>query len=66
MGRFEVQFEIPSENVTTDMMELMGLSHEEMAHYCRKLQQQQPNFIERNKRLMKAGKIELNEYEEVK
>jgi hypothetical protein len=30
------------------------------------MQQQQPDFIERNKRLMKAGKIEFDEYEELK
>lgn len=38
----------------------------EKERFCLKLQQQQPDFIERNKRLMKAGKIEFDEYEEVK
>ena len=38
----------------------------EKERFCLKLQQQQPDFIERNKRLMKAGKIIFDEYEEVK
>ncbi len=38
----------------------------EKERFCLELQQQQPDFIERNKRLMKAGKIEFDEYEEVK
>jgi len=33
--------------------------------YFRNLQQMQPEQIERNRRLMKAGKIEFDEYEEV-
>ena len=37
----------------------------EKEQFCLKLQQQQPDFIERNKRLMKAGKIEFDEYEEL-
>lgn len=38
----------------------------EKERFCLKLEQQQPDFIERNKRLMKAGKIKFDEYEEVK
>ena len=38
----------------------------EKERFCLELQRQQPDFIEMNKRLMKAGKIIFDEYEEVK
>ncbi len=37
-----------------------------LERFCLDLQRQQPSFIERNKRLMESGKIEFDEYEEVK
>ena len=36
-----------------------------MEEFCLALQRNTPEFIERNRRLMKAGKIDFDEYEEV-
>lgn len=36
-----------------------------MEDFCLALQRMQPEQIERNRRLMKAGMIEFDEYEEV-
>lgn len=44
---------------------LLELSRKEMERFCLELQRRQPEFIERNRRLMKAGKIDFDDYEEV-
>ena len=36
-----------------------------MEEFCLALQRNTPEFIEMNRRLMKAGKIDFDEYEEV-
>lgn len=36
-----------------------------MEDFCLNLQRMQPEQIERNRRMMKAGMIEFNDYEEV-
>ena len=43
---------------------MMGFSKKEIEYFH--LRKQTPEDIERNKRMMKSGEIEFNEYEEVK
>lgn len=40
-------------------------SREAMERYCLDLQRKQQDFIDMNRRLMEAGKIEFDEYEEL-
>jgi hypothetical protein len=40
-------------------------SWENMERFCLSLQRRQKSFIDCNRRLMKAGKIDFDEYEEI-
>ena len=40
-------------------------SREDMERFCLFLQRRQKSFIDCNRRLMKAGKIDFDEYEEI-
>lgn len=40
-------------------------SREAMERYCLDLQRKQQDFIDMNRRLMEAGKIDFDEYEEI-
>ena len=40
-------------------------SREDMERFCLSLQRRQKSFIDCNRRLMKAGKIDFDEYEEI-
>lgn len=63
------ELEVPDHNPEPDNILICFdgyYSISEKEHFCLELQRQQPCFIERNKRLMKAGKVKFDEYEEVK
>ena len=64
MSIFEIHFEIPVESAPKELLEMMGFSEKEIEIFS--LKKQKPEDIERNKRMMKSGEIEFNEYEEVK
>ena len=49
-----------------DLIESIRDATKAMEDFCLALQRNSPEFIERNRRLMRAGKIEFDEYEDVK
>ena len=64
MINFEMHFEIQCDKISKELLEMMGFSKKEIEYFH--LRKQTPEDIERNKRMMKSGEIEFNEYEEVK
>ena len=66
MSNFEMHFEIPIpwDKFPIEFLEMIGYSKEEIENFY--LRKQTPEDIERNKRMMKSGEIEFDEYEEVK
>ena len=64
MSSFEMHFEIPIDNISKEVLEMMGFSEKEIEYFH--LRRQTPEDIDRNKRMMKSGEIEFDEYEEVK
>lgn len=58
-------YQIPKERLTPEILMAFGFSKQEIERLLRRFQQMQPEQIERNRRLMKAGKIDFDEYEEV-
>jgi len=67
MDTFTIVFsvQVPREEMTPELLREFGYSELEIERYLRAYQLMQPEQIERNRRLMKAGKIEFDEYEEV-
>ena len=64
MSNFKMHFEIPCDRIPKELLEMMGFSKKEIEYFY--LRKQTHEDIERNKRMMKSGEIEFNEYEEVK
>lgn len=59
-----MKFQVPIESIPKELLEIMGYSMKEIEYFH--LRRQKPEDIERNKRMMKSGEIEFDEYEEVK
>lgn len=51
-------------NVIPSLEQFRG-SREAMERYCLALQRREQSFIDMNRRLMEAGKIDFDEYEEL-
>lgn len=65
--RVGITVRVPDEEMYTapDVLRALGYSEREIENHCRRLQQMQHEQIARNRRLMKAGLIKFEQYEEV-
>ena len=65
--RVGITVRVPDEEIYTepDVLRALGYSEREIEDHYRRLQQMQHEQIARNRRLMKAGLIKFDQYEEV-
>ena len=62
--RVGITVRVPDEEMP-DVLRALGYSEWEIENHCRRFQQMQHEQIARNRRLMTAGLIKFDQYEEV-